>query len=248
MKKKIIVSSLVVLLVLYIVLVGIPVFRIQQEQKIIEFQEQPQHKPEYSRKTTMKVPAIDEEDNGIMAELSVEVMPGKGRTLVDIEEILFWEDTQNSIRTAKLVAENITGIDLSDYDLIYSVRANASAIEGPSAGAAMAIATIASLQNKTINHSITITGYLKNDGRIGKVSGILPKAKISKETGMELFLVPHGQKYQITYEQERRCEKYVFSTFCRTETVEKKVDIEEEVGIRVEEVENVEEALKYFLT
>ena len=184
-----------VLLVLYIVLIGMPLFRIEQEQKIIEFREEPQ--PEYSRKTTMKVPAIDEEENGIIAELSVEAMPGKGRTLVDIEEILFWEDTQNSIRTAKSVAEKITGIELSDYDLIYSVKADASAIEGPSAGVAMTIATIASLQNKNINENVTITGYLKNDGRIGKVSGIIPKANISKEIGMELFLVPRGQKYHI---------------------------------------------------
>ncbi len=101
--------------------------------------------------TTIRVPAVDKNGNGVIATLSVDAKPGIGRTLVDINQILFWADTQDSIRTAKTVAQNVTGIDLSKYDIIYSIQANASVIEGPSAGAAMAIATILELENRTFD-------------------------------------------------------------------------------------------------
>jgi uncharacterized protein len=197
--------------------------------------------------TAIDVPAIDKEGNGVMAKLIVETKPGIGRTLVDINQILLWVDTQDSIRIAKAMAENITGLDLSNYDIIYSVQANASAIEGPSAGAALCIATIIELENRTFNDKVTITGTLNEEGRIGRVSGITAKAKAAKEAGMELFLVPKGQKVSTSYSEEKKCERYLFTEICKTEIKQVQVNVENDVGIRVEEVENVQEALKYFL-
>jgi len=197
--------------------------------------------------TTIKVPAVDSKGNGVITTLIVDAMPGMGRTLVDINQILFWVDTQNSINTAKKVAENVTGLDLSKYDIVYSIQANASVIEGPSAGAAMVIATILELQNKPINEDVTITGTMSDDGRVGQVSGIVAKGGAAKDAGINIFLVPEGQKEYTTYKEEKKCEKYVFTTVCRTEIKPEKVDVEEEVGIEVVEVDNIEEALKYFI-
>lgn len=202
--------------------------------------------PTHAEATTIDVPAIDKEGKGVMAKLSVETKPGIGRTLVDIDQILLWVDTQDSIRIAKAMAENITGIDLSDHDIIYSVQANASVIEGPSAGSALCIATILELKNRTPNNKVTITGTLNEEGRIGRVSGIIAKAKAAKEAGMEVFLVPKGQKTYTSYTKEKKCEKYLFTEICRTETKPEQVDVEKYVGIKVEEVDNVQEALKYF--
>jgi predicted S18 family serine protease len=53
------------------------------------------------------VPAVDQEGNGVATELDVQVVPGAGRTLVNVDKLIFWTDTQNSIRTAKSVAEEI---------------------------------------------------------------------------------------------------------------------------------------------
>ncbi len=198
--------------------------------------------------TIIRVPAVDREGNGVMATLAVEVKPGVGRTLVDINQIFFWVDTQDSIRTAKDVAKNVTGIDLSDYDIIYSIQADANVIEGPSAGAAMGIATILELENRTIRNDVTITGTLNLQGKIGQVSEIIPKGEAAKENGMSLFLVPLGQKKYTTYIEEKKCETYVFTTICRTETKPDTVDVENKIGIKVEEVEDVKEALKYFFT
>ncbi len=197
--------------------------------------------------TTIDVPAVDKEGKGVMAKLSVETKPGIGRTLVDINQIFLWVDTQDSIRTAKAVAKNLTGVDLSDYDIIYSVQANASVIEGPSAGAALGIVTILELENRTINKKVTITGTLSDDGKIGKVSGIVGKAEAAKNFGMDILLVPVGEKNYTTYTEEKKCENYLITEICRTETIEEKVDVEKEVGIRIEEVGSIQEALKYFL-
>src|SRR3989344_140570 len=87
----------------------------------------------------MNLPAVDNEGKGVSTILKVELKKGDGKTLVDIDDLLFWADTQHSIRIAKLVAENITKISTSNVDLIYSVEANASLIGGPSAGAAIAL-------------------------------------------------------------------------------------------------------------
>jgi hypothetical protein len=56
-----------------------------------------------------------------------------------------------------------------------------------------------------------------------------------------------GQKTYTIYSEEKKCEKYVFTEICRTETKPEQVDVEKDSGIKVEEVSNIQEALKYFL-
>jgi len=201
-----------------------------------------------TNRVIMYIPAVDSQGNGVMAKLEVEVRPGHGRALANINQILFWVDTQHSIRTALRVAENYTHINLTNYDVIYSIYTNASIIEGPSAGAALTIATIAALTNKTLNPNVTITGTINHDGSIGPVGQVFSKGKAAKDFGMNTFLVPLGQSKQITYREIKHCDKYGFMTFCTTEIKPEKVDIAKELGIKVVEVQNIREALKYFFT
>ena len=196
----------------------------------------------------LAVPAIDENGNGVLTTLIVEAVPGEGRVLTDINHILFFIDTQNSIQIAKAVAQNITGIDTSRIDLIYQIETNASAIGGPSAGAALTIATIAALQNKTLNQKVGITGTINPDGSIGPVGGIEEKAKASKAAGIEIFLVPEGQGTQVTYTPKRECRKIGPILYCTTEYIINKIDVSQSVGIQVKEVSNIQEALKYFIS
>ena len=247
----VIILILLVFLTVYTLLYNITMLsetKIEKKSYTEEFQFVEQPYLNETSATIIKVPAVDREGNGVMATLSVEVKPGIGRTLVDINQILFWVDTQGSIRIAKIVAANVTGLDLSKYDIIYSIQANASVIEGPSAGAAMSIATIIELENKTINKDVTISGTLDENGIIGQVAGIVAKAQAAEDNGMNLFLVPEGQKTYTTYSEEKKCGQYVFTTICRTEIKSVKVDVEEEVEIGIQEISNIKEALKYFLT
>ncbi len=192
------------------------------------------------------LPAVDKEGNGALTLLVIEATPGSGRTLVDIDNLLFWADTQHSIRIAKKVASNISGIDANNFNLVYNIYANASVIGGESAGAAITIATISVLQNKPLRDDVVITGSINHDGSIGPVQAILPKAKASGEAGAKIFLVPLLQGQEIIYETREHCEKFGPNEFCTTEQVPRKVNISEEAGIEVIEVGTVKEALEYF--
>ncbi len=194
----------------------------------------------------MDLPAVDLEGNGVITILKVEAMKGSGRTLVDIENLLFWADTQHSIRMARFVAENTSGIGVEGYDLIYNIEANASVIGGPSAGAAITIATIFALQGKQPRKDVMITGQINHDGTIGPVSAVLEKARASKEAGATLFLVPLLQSRDVIYETKKHCQKFGFTEICQTEIVPKKIVVSEEVSIEVVEVASIEEALQYF--
>jgi uncharacterized protein len=192
------------------------------------------------------VPAVDSEGKGVATVLKVGIKPGSGKVLVDINNILFWLDTQQSIQTAKKVAQEITKADLSKFDLIYSLDINATVVEGPSAGAAISIATIAAIEGKDLNNKVMITGTINPDGSIGAVGGIIPKAQVAKEVGVNTFLVPSGQGTQVTYIPEEKCEQIGYFTFCTT-TYKKKVEsVGKSVGIEVVEVRNIREAMKYF--
>jgi uncharacterized protein len=194
----------------------------------------------------MKLPAVDAEGMGVSTLLTVEAVQGTGKTLVDIENLLFWADTQHSIRMARLVANNFTNVSIDNYDLVYNVEANASVIGGPSAGAAITIATIFALGGKKPREDVMITGTVNHDGSIGPVSTILEKAKASKETGATLLLVPLLQSRDVIYETRKHCQKFGPMEMCTQETIPKKIDVSKEAGIEVVEVSSIGEALKYF--
>lgn len=195
----------------------------------------------------IKVPAVDNEGNGVVTWLTVDVIPGEGRTLVNINQLLFWVDTQYSIQTAKWVAENYTKMNLSNVDIVYAIDTEASLVEGPSAGAALTVATVAALRNQTLDERVMITGTIKPDGTIGPVGGIIEKAKASKDVGATTFLVPEGQSVEISYNKERECEKIGPILYCTTDYVPEYTNVEDEVDIEIEEVSTLGEALKYFL-
>ena len=197
--------------------------------------------------SSIRIPAVDENGNGVATLLDVQLVPGYGRVLTNIDTLLFWIDTQNSIRTARFVAENITGTDLSNIDMIYTITAKAAVIEGGSAGAALTIATIAAIKNETINPNVMITGTVNHDGTIGPVGEIVAKAEVAKSLGINIFLVPLSQSIQIKYESKKYCENIGFSEICTIETIPYKVDVSDHVGIDVIEVTTIDEAMGYFL-
>lgn len=196
---------------------------------------------------TVIVPAVDQNGNGVATKLEVQVVPGNGKALVNIDKLLFWVDTQNSMRTARNVAESVMGINLSKTDIVYTITADASVVEGPSAGAALTVATIAALQGKEVAKEVMMTGTINPDGTIGPIGGALEKAKAAKAIGADLFLVPEGQSVEISFEQTRSCERIGFADYCTIETIPHTTNITEAAGISVIEVSNITEALDYFL-
>lgn len=192
------------------------------------------------------VPAVDQSGQGTVSRISVRAMQGTGQILADINSVLFFVDTQNSIRVAKEVAQNYTGIDLSRVDLVFSVHTNASVIEGPSAGAALAVATIAALVKRQPRENILITGVIYPDGRIGAAGGIEKKAAAAKRHGAVLFLVPQGNIFENGFEKIRSCGQYEGFAYCETNYTPKGFGLDGN-GLKVSGVSNINDALKYFI-
>ena len=254
MKKQL---TAIVLIAIGLVIVGIAISNFPTETKITSVQntsaqtetksQLPSQSQTVSRTITINIPAVDDQGHGVITKLKVQALSGEGRTLVNVDNLLFWVDTQFSIRTAKEVAQNITQINLSDVDLIYDIETNASVIEGESAGAALTVATVAAIQNKAVNQSVIITGTINPNGDIGPIGGVIAKAKAAKDVGASLFLVPEGQSIQVNYIPERKCEKIGPITYCTTDYKQEKIDISKDIGIDAKEVSDIQEALKYFI-
>ncbi|MEM5871129.1 MAG: S16 family serine protease [Candidatus Aenigmatarchaeota archaeon] len=193
--------------------------------------------------------AVDENGNGVITKLIVEVKNGSGKVLVNIENLLFWIDTQNSIRIAKNLAEKITKINTSNLDIIYTIEANASIIGGPSAGSAITIATIAALTQKEFKKDVVITGTIDENGNIGRVGAIKEKCLAAKnQYNAKICLVPRGQSIEYELIPKRDCTRIGNFEFCRITFETKEIDISKEIGMKVIEVHNIEDALKYFFS
>jgi uncharacterized protein len=196
---------------------------------------------------SIAMPAVDQDGKGVTTTLDVQMVPGSGKTLTNVDKLFFWTDTQNSIRTAKSVAQQLTEKNLDGYDFIYTINANATSIEGPSAGAALTVATIAAIENRHLNTSVMITGTINPDGSIGQVGGITEKAGAAKEIGAVLFLVPRDQSSETVYNPKEYCRKVGISQICSLQQIPQTIDVSEKAGIEVKEVRTVEDALQYLL-
>lgn len=200
------------------------------------------------KSVSIALPAVDPEGLGVLASLETQIRSGTGLVLVSINDVIAGYDTQISARTAAGVAANYTKLDLNSTDIIYKIKANASVVEGPSAGAAMTVATILVLENKTVNPKVMITGTIEEDGSIGPVGAILEKAQAAKENNATTFLVPQGLGTRITtYEKNKDCKSFDSITICQTTYSPREVSVGEEIGIEIKEVKDINEALQYFL-
>lgn len=125
---------------------------------------------------------------GSVASLDLEMKPGKGRIFVDTYP-LTQLDTVISTRLAKEFACEYVDVDCSKYDFFYTIRSNSPLIGGPSAGAAMAIATIAALEGFSV-HDVAITGTINSGGLIGVVAGVRQKIDAASREGIGRVMVP----------------------------------------------------------
>ena len=209
------------------------------------------------RRVSVYIAAVRSDGVGIISQLTVEIVPGAGRVLVDTHPLVGF-DFQYADRTAVKVASESTGYALDDdgeglegADVLFLITTlteesvEIQAIDGPSAGAATTVATIAALEDKIVKENIIITGTINEDGSIGPVGGIFQKAQAASEAGAELFLVPNGQSVLTMYRVVRQKGRFQF-----VEPV--MVDLNEYSenlgwGIQIREVSTIEEAVDLML-
>ncbi|MEA3229287.1 MAG: S16 family serine protease [archaeon] len=191
----------------------------------------------------INLPAVNENNTGVTAYLEVKVMPGSGLVLMNLGNIISRFDTQESMRSAAEIASAYTNKSIDNVDIIYNLVAYASMLEGPSAGAAFAVATVLALEDEKINDKVMITGTINHDFTIGPAGRIKAKAAAAKEAGSEIFLVPAGESYE--YNETEYCSDYgIFKKYCQNEYVP--VKIGDVVNISVVEVYTLDDAVGYF--
>ncbi len=173
-------------------------------------------------KSDYAVMAVDENDKGNLIPLEVIIKSGKGNLFLNVANVLVDETLQSSAQTAMLVAREVSRKSMSDKDILINIEAPLQeqkvSIAGGSGGAAMTLAAMAAMQDRTIRKDVLITGTISEDHKIGKIGAPRAKALAAKENGAVMFLVPSGQKSDVG-----------------------------DVGIEVREVATIEDAAGYVL-
>lgn len=178
---------------------------------------------------SVKLLAMSELEEGVyrgsVADLTLEIIPGKGRVFVNTFPISKL-DTQISMRFAKQIACRHAEADCSRYDFIYTIKAQSSIVGGPSAGAAASVLTSSLLSGDDIDEETAITGTINSGELIGPVGGIKAKIEAASGSGIKTVLIPRGS---IEKDNETNLTSHA-----------------EDNGVEIVEVANLEEALSYF--
>lgn len=196
----------------------------------------------------LAIPAVDADGNGKLAKIIVELRPKTsqaGRIFLNFDENapIVNDETQESLKTAIAVAKKYSLKDPNGYDLHYSMVSPSSVVGGQSAGAAMAVATMAVLQGRKLRGDVVITGVVNNDGTISKVGGVLEKARAIKSAGSyKQFIVPVGESTIQEIAEECDEQKTPFSVVRKCSSKPSTVSIAAQTGLDVVEARDVLQA------
>jgi len=186
---------------------------------------------------------------GTVMNIELTTHEGSGLVLVNTA-IPTGVDFQSSAKIAAKVAENYLKTNLSNIDIIFSITAEENehlqAVDGQSAGAAMTVLLISTLQDKKLSQEVIMTGTINSDRTIGMVGGISEKADAAGNYGAKIFLVP--DKQGITFVEkcdESRVGNFIYKS-CSSEQKALSPMTEEKYGMKTIEVSNIKDALLYF--
>jgi uncharacterized protein len=201
-----------------------------------------------------KIAAVSSDGSGVISELNVELEKGSGRILVDTHTLVGF-DFQYAERTAVKVAAEITGAALDDdgvglkgVDVFFSVSVptgqtvEIQSIDGPSAGVATTILTIAAIENRRVKDNVVITGTVQDDYTIGLIGGVYAKAKAAHDNGATLFLVPKGQYVEVS----QQVGPFSYTVYKPISYLQDYAQ-QQGWGLQIQEVSTIEEAEKLML-
>ncbi len=181
-------------------------------------------------------------ENGVLTDLFVYADEGSGHVFVDTQPFT-QIDMQGSARLSAIVACDVLSLNYRDYDFFYVVRVDSPVVGGPSGGASMTAATIASLLNLSMRSDVVMTGMINPDGSVGPVGGIPVKLEAAADEGVGLFLIPEGQStVNVRKLQREQRGPFVFITE-RVEEVDV-VELGRKLGVEVVEVSDIRDAVE----
>ena len=185
---------------------------------------------------------------GTVLKITVEIRDGTGLVLVNTATPT-GVDFQTSARTAVMIAQNYTHVDLTKKDVIFSISSQnqeLQAVDGGSAGGTMTVLLISDISGKPINSKVLMTGTIQNDGSIGEIGGVSEKADAAGKYGAKIFLVPAGQAVTQVQSCNERTEGAFTYRSCTSQEVSLSELTEKQYGMKVIEINNIRDALSYF--
>ena len=140
---------------------------------------------------------------GVLLEIECAAVPGSGQVTVTgiVEEEELGQEGHRMRRksTAHGSAENVRtllrsmGYALDGHDLHLNFPGGIP-VDGPSAGAAMALAAISALTHHPIDGAIAVTGEISVQGAIRPVGGVPAKVEAARLAGLSRVFVPHDNR------------------------------------------------------
>ncbi|HLC48198.1 MAG TPA: S16 family serine protease [Candidatus Norongarragalinales archaeon] len=146
------------------------------------------------KKLAFFAPAITDSGQGNLVEFEMQILPGEGRTLVNIQNADFKDDVEYALRKARFNADKFLGISSSKFDIVLSVRGEGSLVSGESAGGMFAVAIIALETGRGLRKDVMISALITERGELRDVGGIEEKILAAKEGKRNIFLVSSNQK------------------------------------------------------
>ncbi|MFH0970379.1 MAG: S16 family serine protease [Candidatus Diapherotrites archaeon] len=181
---------------------------------------------------SLTVFAVAPDGTALDAELMLKLVPGNGTVWSSVSGPLVGTATQSTEKIAVKLAKNYSP-DVDKYDYFFSIDSEASVVDGPSAGSAMALLVVSSLQDKKIPSNVGLTGTITHTGEVGPVGGIFEKSKEAAKGNVKLFLIPEGESRQVV-----KMSDGVKNIFLPDYALE-------EWGMKIVETRNLDDVLKY---
>lgn len=143
--------------------------------------------------------AVHGSHQGAVMEIEAVAGPGSGRVrvtgIVEEEELGGGSHTLRRPSTARGSVENVFTLlrrlgyadDRTDIHINFP---GGAPVDGPSAGAAMAVAAVSALTGRPVDGAAAITGEIGVQGRVLPVGGVPAKVEAARRAGLNRVLVP----------------------------------------------------------
>ena len=133
--------------------------------------------------------------------------PGRGRlrvTGVAEEEELGWPGrtvrrksmARASVEVLGTVLQQAFGLRVRDFDIHVNFPGSAP-VDGPSAGAAMAVAVYSAISGRPVRPRVAVTGELSVRGGLKPVGGVVAKVEAARRAGIRRVIIPRENSLEL---------------------------------------------------
>ncbi|MCK4319068.1 hypothetical protein KAW38_00670 [Candidatus Micrarchaeota archaeon] len=148
-----------------------------------------------SGEATIEVPALSgDKKEGTTIPITVQLINGKGNVYVNTNPKTSFS-TQESFETAVLAGFIYANQNPEECDVLIDVYTKGF-VEGPSGGAAVAVAIYSALTGEKIRNDATLTGGITPLGKVQRVGGIHEKMIAAWYSGKDFILIPEKNLYE----------------------------------------------------